>query len=157
MGCLGRGFMPSAGALCQLLALGLLVETRLELAAQENYEQPQHDDTARRVLGSDGASFVTVAQVEAIVGEHVESSAAEMRGELGAVSRKAAQSLANATEYFGDRIERLERDVDSLRSSRGGARHRRTQAQAPQSCDPTAFQMRTDDRRSDGRLLPGGG
>ncbi len=26
--------MPSAGALCQLLALGLLVETRLELAAQ---------------------------------------------------------------------------------------------------------------------------
>ena len=27
--------MPSAATLCQLLALGLLVETRLELAAQK--------------------------------------------------------------------------------------------------------------------------
>ena len=29
-----RLMVPSAGTLCQLLALGLLVETRLELAAQ---------------------------------------------------------------------------------------------------------------------------
>ena len=53
--------MPSAGTLCQLLALGLLVETRLELAAQK-----QNDSTVRRFL-FDGASYATVAQTETIV------------------------------------------------------------------------------------------
>ena len=60
--------MPSAGALCQLLALGLFVETRLAVHRQ----QPQHD-TARRSL--DDASFVTVAEAEAIVAEHVDTAA----------------------------------------------------------------------------------
>ena len=44
--CFGAG-MPSAGTLCQLLALGLLVETRLELTAQR-----QSGGTARRVLAN---------------------------------------------------------------------------------------------------------
>jgi phosphotransferase system HPr-like phosphotransfer protein len=55
--------MPSATTLCQLLALGLLVETRLRFAAQT-----QNDGTARRALENDGASFVTVEQTEAICG-----------------------------------------------------------------------------------------
>jgi hypothetical protein len=67
--------VPSAGTLCQLLALGLLVETRLELAAQQ-----QSDNTARRAL--DGVSFVTEAQAEAIVADHVEAALTKMRGEL---------------------------------------------------------------------------
>ena len=66
--------MPSAGTLCQLLALGLLVETRLELATQ-------NDDTARRSL-DDGASCATVAHTEALVADRVEAAVAEMRGEL---------------------------------------------------------------------------
>ena len=45
--------MPSAGTLCQLLALGLLVETRLELAAQTR------DSPTRRVLGDDAPIVVT--------------------------------------------------------------------------------------------------
>ena len=61
--------MPSASTLCQLLALGLLIETRLAVLKQQ---QPEHDHTARRALeGDDGASFVTAAQAEAIVGEHI--------------------------------------------------------------------------------------
>ena len=54
--------MPSAGTLCQLLALGLLVETRLELAAQK-----LSGGTAHRVLHDD-ASLVTAAQTEAMAG-----------------------------------------------------------------------------------------
>ena len=151
--------IPSASTLCQLLALGLLVETRLELAAQE---RPQHD-TARRSL--DGASFPTVAPVEAMLVEHAEAVEAavdraeaavtEMRGELAAVNHKGpreqttVRDLANAMEHLGDRLQRLELTVDSLRS-RGGterrARRRRVQAQTgPQSCNPTAFQTRTDE------------
>ena len=78
--------MPSAGTLCQLLALGLIVETRLELAAQK------HDgDTAHRVLHDDDPSFVTAAQTEAIVADHVEAAVAQMRGELDHVEAAVAK------------------------------------------------------------------
>jgi hypothetical protein len=71
--CFGGAAMPSVGTLCQLLALGLLVETRLQLAAQK---QPQHNDSsARRDLGD----TVTEAVVEAIVGDRVEAAVAKMR------------------------------------------------------------------------------
>ena len=84
--CFGAG-VPSAGTLCQLLALGLLVETRLELAAQT-----QSGGTARRVLANnDSASLVTAAQAETIVADHVEAAVAEMRGELDAASRLRGQ------------------------------------------------------------------
>ena len=139
--------MPLASAICRLLALGLPVETRLAVLKQ----QPEHDETARRALESDdGASFVTVAQAEAIVVEHVADAVVEMHGELAAANRVAAQSLANTTEHFGAWIQQLERDIDSLRS-RGSAR-RCTQTR-PRSCDPTGFQTRTDE--CDGCLLPG--
>eukprot|EP01046_Picozoa_sp_COSAG06_P105505 COSAG06_NODE_51744_length_310_cov_0.734597_1_plen_59_part_10 len=52
--------MPSAGTLCQLLALGLLVETRLELAAQR-----QGGGTTRRALENDDAPLVTAAKTQA--------------------------------------------------------------------------------------------
>ena len=152
--------MPSVSALCQLLALGLLVETRLELVAQK---QPQHDTARRSLENGDGASFVTVAQAEALLGDLVEAAVeaavdrveaveaavdsvdatvTKMCGELDAVTHKGARDLANATEHFGARLIRLESDVERLRS-RGGAR-RRAQTR-PQSCDPTAFQTRTDE------------
>lgn len=97
--------MPLASAICRLLALGLPVETRLAVLKQ----QPEHDETARRALESDdGASFVTVAQAEAIVVEHVADAVVEMHGELAAANRVAAQSLANTTEHFGAWIQQLE-------------------------------------------------
>ena len=92
---------------------GLLVETRLELAAQK-----QGDHTARRGLENDEDSPVTVTQTEAIVADRVEAVVTEMRGELDAANRKGARELLNATEHFGAQVQRLERDVDNLRSRR---------------------------------------
>jgi hypothetical protein len=60
--------MPSAGTLRQLLALGLLVETRLELVAQR-----QGGGTARRAL-EDRRSVVMMEQAVVIVGDHVDAS-----------------------------------------------------------------------------------
>ena len=126
--------MPSAGTLCQLLTLGLLVETRLRVATVQG--QPEQHDTARRAL--DGASFVTVAQAQAIMADHVADAGAGMRGKLDASNRMAEQTIANMTEHFSSRIQRLERDVDSLRGVSSSAaasgdtpRHRKQEASEP--------------------------
>ena len=141
--------LGAAAALCQLLLIGLVLETRLTLDAAAR-DQPA---AARRALlrGDGGAAPLRKDQdsamekaVETIVADRVDAALAVMRGELDAARREGARSLANATEILGARVERLECDVDGLRSSRD-RRRRRAQTTRPPSCDRTTFQNRTDD------------
>ena len=91
---LGGGAMPSVGTLCQLLALGLLAETRLELAAQHT----------RRNLGDD--TPVTEAFVDAAL--------AAMRG-----ARAELKAFADAFNADGTYDAAQEYYFDLIASGRG--------------------------------------
>jgi hypothetical protein len=134
--------MPaSTGALAHgiaYLALAALVaDTRWNLGVAHGGAEP----SGRRALGAEERDdALTVSRVEAIVADHVDAALVEMRGELA----ESAKSLTNTTEGLAIRVERLERDVDSLRSRGGVRRRRRAQTTGPLSCDRTTLQARTD-------------
>ena len=133
--------MPvTKGAVAQTVAFlalaGLLADTRRGLPGPEPH--------GRRTLAG-AEAFGRNDELRSLVEKEVDAALAGMRGELEAARHEGARALANATATLGARVERLERDVDGLRT-RGGAKRRRAQSQTtrPPRCDRTTFQARTD-------------
>ena len=138
---LAKGALLANAVACLALA-AVLADTRRGLDAV----QAEHPPTAvpHRALDGEeeGADALmrrqmekeAMKEAEAIVVDRVDAALVKMRGELEAARREGAEPLANATEFLGARVERLERDVDGLRSSRGndgGANRRRRPARRP--------------------------
>ena len=137
---------PSTGALAHgvayLALVAFVADTRWNPNVAREGVEGAGGGLGRRALGAEErVDALTASRVEAIVVDHLDAALVEMRGEL----TESTQSLANVTDNLSAQIQRLERDVDSLRS-RGGARRRRRRAQTtrPPSCDQTTFQARTD-------------
>ena len=145
---LTNGKLLFANAVAFLALVGLLAETRYKLGGAPAVAHHHALDGEEAIGGSDDELLRSLVkkEVEAAVAGRVDAALAGMRGELEAARREGARSLANATATLGARVERLERDVDGLRSSRvGGAKkRRRAQTTRPPRCDRTTFQARTN-------------
>ena len=114
---LTKGKLLFANAVAFLALAGLLADTRRRLPVPVAH--------GRRALAGEEAIGGN-DELRSLVEKEMDAALAGMRGELEAARHEGARALANATATLGARVERLERDVDGLRSSRvGGAKKRR--------------------------------